>query len=89
MYAPNAPDPRPSNAADYGADDLIDVIASHRTPGEQATIIAGAFLDYARWLTDWSPPEFQETEASAKPRGVPRQGTKEWRRWLRHKESLR
>ncbi|MBX9920740.1 MAG: hypothetical protein K2Y33_13100 [Mycolicibacterium frederiksbergense] len=86
MYAPNAPEPRPSNTDDYTTDDLLAVVATH--PDAQA-IMAGAFLDYARWITNWSPPEFEETRTVRKPPGAPRRGTEEWRRWVRHKETLR
>lgn len=79
MYAPNAPDPHPSNTADYDADDLLAVVAAH--PDADA-ILAGAFLDYAREVTNWSPPEFEEAESSQRRRhgGVLYKGTKEWRR---------
>ncbi len=85
MYRPDAPDPHPSNAADYTADDLLSVMASHRTPREQAAILAGAFLEYARWLTDWSPPKFQEAQPQRKKRGLPKRGTDQWRRRERAK----
>ncbi|MGU3653628.1 hypothetical protein [Mycolicibacterium sp. A43C] len=79
MYAPNAPDPRPSNTADYSADDLLGVIAS--SPHADA-ILAGAFLDYVREVANWSPPEFEEAEPNHRRRrgGVLYKGTKEWRR---------
>lgn len=82
MYAPNAPDPRPSNTDDYTTEDLLAVVAAH--PDADA-ILADAFLDYARWLTDWSPPDFEEPEQ----RGLPRRGSKEWRRREDHKKAVR
>lgn len=86
MYAPNAPDPRPSNTDDYTTEDILAVVAGH--PDADA-ILAGAFLDYARWLTDWSPPGFEEPRPQSKRRGLPKRGTEEWRRRERERETVR
>lgn len=82
MYAPNAPDPHPSNTDDYTTDDLFGVVAKHQ---DAHAIMAGAFLDYARWITNWSPPEFEEPERS----GQPRRGSTEWRRREREKKAVK
>lgn len=69
-----APDVRVSNSSDFDADALLGVVANH--PDGRA-ILAGAFLEFARWFAAWAPDPRKHPPKRA---SAPRPGTDAWRR---------
>lgn len=71
---PMAPDVRFDNSADIDADAMLGAIAQSPNARE---VLAGAFLEFARWFAGWSPdPNKQPAKRSA--HATP--GTNAWRR---------
>ena len=65
MTRPLAPDVRVSNSSDFDADALLGVVVNH---ADARAILAGAFVEFARWLTDWSPdPRKQPAKQARAP----------------------
>lgn len=74
MTIPMAPDVRVSNSADFDADALLSAMAAQ---GCTAQVLGLAFLEFARWRADWSPPTGLQVRAATKRPGP---GTDAWRR---------
>lgn len=68
------PDIVVSNSADFDADALLDVLAKQDCVAE---VLAPALLEFARWLTDWSPPTSERVHPAKEQPGP---GTDAWRR---------
>jgi len=68
------PDTVVSNSADFDADSLLGVLAKQCCTAE---VLAPALLEFARWLTDWSPPTSERLHPAKKQSGP---GTDTWRR---------